>query len=81
MAASEKDGARRNGQPPQGRDPDDELEEFQRFEELTRKLTRVPKSELDEKLKAAKGSSGSKSRFDLVVPVGVEVVALEVDGR
>lgn len=28
--------------------------EFQRFEDLARKLTQIPKTELDEKLKAAK---------------------------
>jgi hypothetical protein len=48
-----KDPPRRNGKPANGAGPE-RPEEFDRFSALTDKLLRVPKKELDEKLKQSK---------------------------
>jgi hypothetical protein len=56
--AEQRADADRNGQPPSQDEPTagEKPEGFQRFEDLTRKLLRVPKSELDEKRRAPKPS-------------------------
>jgi len=58
MAAEPHSSSRRNGEPEDAGEPvapaqNGKPEEFQRFEDLARKLAKVPKAELDEKRKTA----------------------------
>lgn len=59
MAASDsKDAPRRNGKLPEQNRP----EEFQRFEDVARRLMQVPKSELDAKRNGSKRPARSAPR-------------------